>query len=353
MNALRFSEAAQKWWGEESLNNFMSTVVSQIVERARPSDVAERLLALVDAKPPTQTAILVLHGVRPQGILDIAGVTIVRDAPEPLIERTLCAESVKGFAVRNLHVLSDLGREYRRACVSLCNVDADPDRAIAIARDRTALALCVLAIMKTSERWREFQVGWSVGTALDSMVVGPEGLSMPSPVSLRTEMLIIDSARLEQLRSEPGALALDELGRSLPLVTPSELQVRAIRSAGLVASSLTGELRSRFLLRWMAIESLFGERRAETTERLADRLAVMTAAPKARAERKIRFRDLYELRSDVAHGDDVRLEPADAQEIGEAVLRALTYVARSLRLEDSDKLFAEIDRIKFMAETVD
>src|SRR5439155_15121474 len=90
MKSLRESDQATKWWGEESLDNYVSTAAYRLATGASPSEAATELAKMIDTPPKKQTAILSVHGIRPQGVLDLCGISLVRDSPTALMDRTFC-----------------------------------------------------------------------------------------------------------------------------------------------------------------------------------------------------------------------------------------------------------------------
>lgn len=321
----------ERRWRQDTPKLLVSSVLERLGRGELDIRAATQILSSLGTITPTERNVLLdIHGVRLSSPLELCGLIL-----HPAGSRRALLESTFGFDVRELFVdmrLNEVPGGPDRV-TALARIHADVQMAAENARLRVALALCVLhAAMQTADELR-FQLEFSAGMQRTAESTFLEGVSGQQPLRLRasniaSEPLVADAASLARVRARAGIAALELLATRLP-ETPAGSRVdRVLRAAQLLARSLDGSTDDRFLRRWMALEALAAPGRDDVTTQIAERAAMLLFAADERPARVDWFKQMYDRRSRLAHGD-VDRSPFDytAVEFGWLVFAALEAVA--------------------------
>jgi len=350
---LRAQREARQWWGSSSLEGMAQAAVGALAFDYRtPADAAEVLAGLLTTAPPERHAIAAVRGLRIDSATDLCGLRL-----RPYDLEALCREL--GLETRRGPELATRlpgARPGLSLAVIACQ--ADEDVAAVRLRERVSIALPLLLLSRPEHDVEWFFDGSVTLGANDVVLIPSIESGRVSEGSLPTQSaadLAVDGPALaDALARRVGLRRIADLAAHLPSLPSGKMSRRLLRAARLLGESFEGSSPDRFVRRWMALEALLGDGRPELSDRLCERIAVLTAdGGSARLERKTALRELYNLRSRHVHGaDDFELEEHTATWFRMIAMHALERAAEVL-VEKEDELFERIEKAKFEGTPVD
>jgi hypothetical protein len=309
-----------------------------------PRTVADRTRAALTSHVPETTLFQPVHGVGLAGPFDGCGIAL-RAFDAPALAHEFAVAGHEDFMSAQLEQDRDGVRVY-----SIARLPTDDERGFLIVRSRTqvVLVLAMLSYLPPEQHWWEEFSATMTPLGIHSMRTFTSAGATTSPErSLYGLPLQFDSRRVSAaLASRPAMSTLARLAQE-PRRARTSMQGRIMRAATLLAESLDGQPEDRFLRRWMALEALVGREPGEVTERVSERLAVLTSDdPAERIRRKAFFRKLYGWRSDIAHGRPLPLLKRTSE-----IFKVLSFgaVERAAHFEAGDEpaFFDALDAAKF------
>lgn len=292
--------------------------------------VADQTDAALTGPVPDTTLFQPVHGVGLAAPFDGCGIALRAFEPRALAGEFAFAGH-EDFMANHLEEDRNSVRVY-----SIARLPTDDERGFLIVRSRTqvALVLAMLSYAPPEQHWWDEFSATLTPLGIHSMRTFTSAGATTSPErSLYGLPLQFDSARVAAaLGVRPAMSALARLAQQ-PRRARTPIQGRILRAATLLAESLDGQPEDRFLRRWMALEALVGREPGEVTERLSERLAVLTCDdPAERIRRKGFFRKLYGWRSDIAHGRPLPLLKRTSE-----IFKVLSFGALERRRTAADR----------------
>lgn len=348
------TSAARLFWGELNLRDMVHRALQQLADGGAARAAADALARELGGEPPSWVLVFPVQGIAPDPPVLAGGVTFCFRDPEllaPLLEQP--ADRVRTAIWRER-------LPFNRDGVAITEIAGDYARAPLNARERIMVAMSILACVRAGEQHISGETDFAFGDTEWGHVFfvqpyGGIGSLYPQDVEQR-QFWIGNEVVAGELARRRGLQELNQLAKSLPVDVRAvnEIDRRLLRACVMIATSFSGTPAERVLKRWVAIESLVGDRDGEASERIADRLAVLAVSPAERAARKNRIKQLYRYRNDVAHGREVREIPSDeAGEIRGLALTSLERTAELRSLATDRALFERLEVARYEAGWAD
>jgi hypothetical protein len=354
VRSLAATPEADRHWGERSIVELAADAAGALISGEQAGQVARATLAKMATVPAQLLTYADLYGVDLESPADLCGVSLRRFDIEAILSEF---GSTPGSGFLEGHLRHPIRQ--RGDTAVLANFAADIERAGTALLDRTALAVLTILGAAGPDSINFFaETTVHIAETSHYEIAGVQNAGSQTIVRSADAhgfRLEVDGGSVRTAISANSALAaVETFALGLPRPLTSALDRRFLRCARHMLAALSGPIEDRYLHRWMAIEAMLGERGEEVTERITDRLAVLTCDdPAERADRKKWLKHLYRWRSDLAHGGEPpNFNETDLSEFRQTAIVASVRFATLLSFEGEATAFAHLEQTKFKAQPV-
>jgi hypothetical protein len=334
-------------WSPASIEGMLEAAVAAIVLGDISADVAGiRLDALITELPPDRLVVLPVSGIDVKTPAEVGGVLLTTGLKALGTQMRIGAEALQRLA-RELPRSGEL-----TLIATTCRADGDVAAAVARRRFRAVLPLLALCCAESEFAWwAEIDVSFGVSATTVALTVVAEDVGRSVIAGGERPAVPVDGQRIaDQFARRPALARIAALAARLPTEPTNKFERRLLRASLRLGEAFEGNLADRFLRRWMAMEALLGERGPELSDRLVERMTVISHPdPSARVGRKAGLKELYGYRSALAHGaEDPPITEHTAAWFRMLAMHTLEVAAGIPAIDEAD-FFATVDRAKFEA----